>query len=85
VGGTIPTGAGGDLVGTGGVEGGGSGGSTDDPVGAGGSSGDGDGTEVQENQGSGCNCSLGGRTDTAGLAFLALAALAFLRLRRRQD
>jgi hypothetical protein len=82
VGGTTPSGAGGDLVGTGGVEGGGSGGSTDDPEGSGGSTGGGGGTEVKQNQGSGC--SLGGRTDTASLAFLALAALAFLRLRRRQ-
>jgi hypothetical protein len=74
---TEPTGAGGSEA----IGGAGSTGSTDPGGGVGGSA----DTDPTAANGSGCQCNLGGRADTAGLSFLALAALALLRSRRRRD
>lgn len=78
-----PSGSGGADGQGGSVAGGGAG--SNNLAGSGGSAGGSSGSNVGESNGSGCQCNLGGRTDAAGLSFLALAALAFLRLRRRRD
>jgi hypothetical protein len=72
------TGSGGD----GAKETGGSGGSTD-LAGAGGNGGGSTGPDGNDDPG--CKCNLGGRTATTALPYLALVALAFLRLRRRRS